>query len=821
MSAVWFCARSELRARRRALAALALIAGMFGGATFAALAGASRTQSAYPRFLERERAYDIAVADSTLFSSVFWKPNFEAIARLPDVRTAVPVDWGFIHAGGDIPEGVMYTGSSDPRFGTEIQRALVVRGRLPRAPDEIAVPYFADKTTENNAREIGAFGLGDRIKADAHGQTVILKVVGETVEPGQIPPRPNWGWQIIVSPAFLRSYQDGCEFGGPHCLIDFRIQTMYVRLQQHGDIGRFRRATDALTGGKVLALQELGDHTRAVQGSTDLQSIALRLLALFLALTGALVVGQLIAREIALGTAEADTLNALGLGVAQRFLLSIVRLAPVALGGAAVALFVGWLASAIFPRGTVRILEGTRLSFDGGILGTGAAAVLLAVIAMTVIPARRATSSGAQKMSPKPSSVASGFAAVGMSAASVAGARLALERGRGRTAVPVVSSLAIVAVGIGAFVAASTFAVNLAGVTHRSELWGKTWDEVISTQNDAFNEDPEAQRSYTMAARAALAQDPDVLAVASIDSGAPTIVYGPHDPSNGLGITAMSIDNVKGSLDPPILEGRAPRDPHEVVLGPRLIKALGIKLDAEHPPTVQIGFQGAGDKRATFRVVGRGVIPPLGNYGQLGYGLWVYAQFPIDEMLNDVGVAPPTTDVIVRWRPGADTDAVITRLKKSFPTVGRGGGLVGGKFADAVNFGGVQGAPLIVGGVLALLGAAALVHVLVTSIRRRRRDLAILKTIGFVRGQARRAVAWQATIMVVIAAAIGTPLGIIGGRWLWRQVAEGIGVLARPALSVITLALLGPSVIVLANLIAAFPARAAARTKPALVLRAE
>ena len=132
---------------------------------------------------------------------------------------------------------------------------------------------------------------------------------------------------------------------------------------------------------------------------------------------------------------------------------------------------------------------------------------------------------------------------------------------------PVVSSLAIVAVGIAAFVAASTFAVNLSGVTHRSELWGKTWDDVISTQDDAFNDDPGAQRRFTMAARAALAQDPDVLAVASIDSGAPTIVYGPHDRDNGLGITAMSIDNVKGSLDPPILEGHVPRDPHEVVLG--------------------------------------------------------------------------------------------------------------------------------------------------------------------------------------------------------------------------------------------------------------
>ncbi|MFN2613397.1 MAG: FtsX-like permease family protein, partial [Actinomycetota bacterium] len=123
--------------------------------------------------------------------------------------------------------------------------------------------------------------------------------------------------------------------------------------------------------------------------------------------------------------------------------------------------------------------------------------------------------------------------------------------------------------------------------------------------------------------------------------------------------------------------------------------------------------------------------------------------------------------------------------------------------------------------VLALLGCAALAHVLVTSIRRRRRDLAILKTLGFVRGQARRAVAWQATVMVVVAGIAGVPLGIVAGRSLWNQVASGIGVLPRPATSALVLIAIAPVVVVLANLIAVLPARTAARTKPALVLRSE
>ncbi|MDP8937079.1 MAG: hypothetical protein M3O23_05030 [Actinomycetota bacterium] len=42
--------RAEARARWRAWLGLAVLAGLVGGATIAALAGARRTETAYPRF---------------------------------------------------------------------------------------------------------------------------------------------------------------------------------------------------------------------------------------------------------------------------------------------------------------------------------------------------------------------------------------------------------------------------------------------------------------------------------------------------------------------------------------------------------------------------------------------------------------------------------------------------------------------------------------------------------------------------------------------------------------------------------------------------
>src|SRR5205807_10279762 len=110
---------------------------------------------------------------------------------------------------------------------------------------------------------------------------------------------------------------------------------------------------------------------------------------------------------------------------------------------------------------------------------------------------------------------------------------------------------------------------------------------------------------------------------------------------------------------------------------------------------------------------------------------------------------------------------------------------------------------------------------LVTSVQKRRRDLAVLKTLGFVRAQVRGTVAWQATTLTLVALAVGLPIGIAAGRWIWTAFAGSIGVVSAPSVRVIVVLLAIPAAVAAANVIAALPARAAARTKPALVLRAE
>src|SRR5207249_7629568 len=74
------------------------------------------------------------------------------------------------------------------------------------------------------------------------------------------------------------------------------------------------------------------------------------------------------------------------------------------------------------------------------------------------------------------SAVAAAIARTGLSPSGTAGVRMALERGRGRTAVPVRTAVAGVTVGIAALAAALTFGSSLDHLLGTPRLYGVTWN---------------------------------------------------------------------------------------------------------------------------------------------------------------------------------------------------------------------------------------------------------------------------------------------------------------------------------------------------------
>jgi ABC-type lipoprotein release transport system permease subunit len=140
---------------------------------------------------------------------------------------------------------------------------------------------------------------------------------------------------------------------------------------------------------------------------------------------------------------------------------------------------------------------------------------------------------------------------------------------------------------------------------------------------------------------------------------------------------------------------------------------------------------------------------------------------------------------------------------------------------DIKNYAAIRDTPLVLGAVLVLLAVGTLAHVLLTGVRRRRRDLAVLKTLGLVRSQVLRVVGWEASALAGAALLVGLPLGVLAGRWAWAIFAGSAGVSGAPDVPVPLVLAAVPVTLVLANLIAAGPGWDAARLRPAAVLRTE
>ncbi len=141
--------------------------------------------------------------------------------------------------------------------------------------------------------------------------------------------------------------------------------------------------------------------------------------------------------------------------------------------------------------------------------------------------------------------------------------------------------------------------------------------------------------------------------------------------------------------------------------------------------------------------------------------------------------------------------------------------------AEIINYRTIGDTPVLLAMGFAVGVAGAFAFTVVASVRRRRRDLALLKTLGFTRRQLSACIAWQSSASVLTGLVIGIPLGIVFGRWLWLTFARDIYAVPSATIPTLSLCVLGFGAVVLANVVAFFPGRSAARTAAAIALRAE
>jgi hypothetical protein len=399
----------------------------------------------------------------------------------------------------------------------------------------------------------------------------------------------------------------------------------------------------------------------------------------------------------------------------------------------------------------------------------------------------------------------------GSSVTAAIGVRMAFEPGRGRTAVPVHSALTGTIVAIAAVVSAITFGTSLASLVRSPHLYGQNWMLKIDTQQPAIG--------ITLV-RDVMRSVPGVTGYAAGSYGQVRL--------GGDQTPAIGIDRISGRGFVTLLRGRPPAGPDEIALGAGTLRAHGWRLGERISASATPEPAGHALPPRRMRIVGEVVLPSFseGGFGatNLGQGAEIAASLlsrPAPPFCT--GSQTCYAFVLIRYPPGTNLHAAAGRLQAALTAHGCAPGCAtitaDQRPADIQDYASVQGTPLALSALLALLAIAALAHVLLTSVRRRRRDLAVLKTLGLRRAQLLAVVSWQAGAMAAAALLIGVPAGLLAGRWAWALFAASAGV--TPATSIPALAVLIaiPVTLAAAIAIAARPGWEAARVQPAVILR--
>jgi hypothetical protein len=457
----------------------------------------------------------------------------------------------------------------------------------------------------------------------------------------------------------------------------------------------------------------------------------------------------------------------------------------------------------MFPVGLARQIEpDLGVAPDWTVVLVGSAAAVLVVLLLALPAAWRSARSLSVEPALPSAGISGGLRRLGLRPSAVAGVGLALDNASTGSAnrATVVGAAASVAALVGALV----FAASLGHLLDTPALYGAGWDLTANFGGGGADFDL-AKIASTVG------RESGVRAVSVGAQGQLTIGRRPS-PVVALEGTAVG---------PTVAAGRLPVSDDEIALGAETARRAGVSVgDAV--------LVSAGGRTRRLRVVGRVVFPRFSAYpGADKTGLGIGALLTVHGLRAIV----PTTYanlLLVDVRAGASSaavtkriNAVINRLTPSDEEVDAIPITVPARPDELRGYEGVDATPLALAGFLVAIAGATTAHSLVSSVRRRRRELALLKTLGFERRQVRAAVAWQASAIAVVALAIGVPLGIAGGRWAWDALAGYVGALSRPRVPVPTVLLLVPAALALANAVAFVPGRRAARLQPAVVLRSE
>jgi hypothetical protein len=795
---------AELRRRWRSWLILVVLIAMVGGLSLAAAAAGRRTATAFPRFVA-SYGYDVYIYNQKPVPGLSRLPGVSSVTTIANPASGQPTCACTTHA---INPSNFYINELSPMALRRVVK--LVAGQMPAesSPYDVLASFTLQ---QDYGVHIGsvihaplyAFSQLSALESGANvapsGPTVALHVVGLGAAEMEFPSGTTPEYDLFTTPAFARS-------------INKRVPHASVYLVRLGQGTSSRPRFSAAAG--ALHLDYVSDQASAaaaVTASIHPQAVGWWVLAVLAALAGLAVIGQALGRQCVVESEEYPTLVALGFPRRQLMVLGTARNLMVALIGAAGAVIVAFALSPLTPVGEARLAEpSTGFAFDPLILLLGALATLVVVLLLGIWPTVRSSRvhiGGERASEGHPSIIVSKVAATGAPPSAVIGVRHALERGRGGASLPVGTALFGSALAVMALCATVVFADSLTHLTATPALYGSDYQMSISSSSGG----PGNPTSWV----ASLQRDHSITAIMLAASDEVTI--------KGHDVLAIAGKAVRGPILLSKVDGRLPTGDDDMTLGVTTLHQVGAHVGSTLGVTVQLPT--GGSRTVPFRVVGTASFPSDAGGGGLGTG----SAFTMAGYLS--AVCPPGREqsrcrqafassqsfvVLARATSGSKGQADIARYvaqdRATRPTIPTS--LV--NFGEAVNF------PLILGFVLAVFGVATLLHLLVVSVVRRRREMGLLKALGFVSAQVRATVLWQATTVALVGIVIGIPLGIVVGRAVWNAFATNLGAVPVAAVPALAIAVLAIAVFVVANALAVLPALTSARKRSVgQLLRAE
>ena len=789
---LWACTRADLRRGGAALALVVLIAGLAGGVTLAAVAGARRTETSYERLVEAEDPAEVFMFGQGELSPA----DLATLRSIPGARVGASTIILLSSAASGLDRrndfGLIVAADAE---SLAMLRPHHLDGRLPSPdhPEEVVV-------NELVARELDV-GPGDRI--DLVGPTPAAFGCIEALEcDGELLNEPL---EVVVSGVMLRpsdldpdAFNGALVHAGPGMLDlappDYvRAVTVVDAKLAAGPAGidSFAAAVEARFPER-FGIEADDPKDTKIGGTLDVEARSLLLFAVVTGIAGLVVTLQAFARHLAGGREDRRVLAWLGLATRDRAWVTARTALVVVVGATVTAVAVAVAGSALLPVGVARRAEpDPGIDVDRLVLGVGALAMAsVLALALAAIVWRACL----RDMNDDDRDATGARATLG---------RLPLVPGLGVDIVTPRRRRAGVASAVGAVVgAAAAMAIaNAAAVIAESnhelqttpELYGEPWDANVALSPDTAR-----------AIAADLTTNDEVTALAITPGGGIELI---DEHGTRAEVVAVGFEHVRGEMEPVLLEGRSPRTPDEVALGSKLFDELDVSLG----DSVTSGRGGA------LEIVGRAIVPIVsGDFPDEGAlltseGFEAHATLDIQGEQAEVAVG---FDV----RHPADLAASLDdRLGAAVALVGAPARIP----SDVTSLAGIGRFPGAIGAFTGVLAVAALSHALLVAVRRRRRDFATLRALGLRRRQGAAIVGWAGATVLVIGLAVGVPVGVAAGRLVWQAIADSIHVVDVPTVpigSVAALAGVGLAATIVAT---AWPSVRVRRLRLAEALRTE